>query len=100
LEPINSSLPKTGRTAAGTQSDWVTEEQAVYGVPKQQRKTSLIVAAAANVQHRVELLSRRLHRVHDVREREIRDLPWSVYRVTVVVKCTGCGVRIVACGKD
>jgi hypothetical protein len=47
LEPINSSLPKTGRAAAGTQSDWVTEEQAVYGVPQQRRKTSLIVAAAA-----------------------------------------------------
>ena len=29
---------------------------------------------------------RRLHRVHDVREREIRDLPWSVYRATVVVE--------------
>ena len=29
---------------------------------------------------------RRLHRVHDVREREIRDLPWSVYRATMVVE--------------
>jgi transposase len=42
---------------------------------------------------------RRLHRVHDVREREIRDLPWSVYRATVVVevhrlRCPECGVRV------
>jgi transposase len=42
---------------------------------------------------------RRLHRVHDVREREIRDLPWSIYRVTVVVevhrlRCPDCGVRV------
>ena len=37
--------------------------------------------------------------VHDVREREIRDLPWSVYRATVVVevyrvKCPDCGVKV------
>jgi transposase len=42
---------------------------------------------------------RRLHDVHDVREREIRDLPWSVYRATVVVevhrlRCPQCGVRV------
>ncbi len=42
---------------------------------------------------------RRLHQVHDVREREIRDLPWSVYRATVVVevhrlRCPECGVRV------
>ena len=41
---------------------------------------------------------RLLHKVHDVREREIRDLPWSVYRATVVVevhrmRCPDCGVR-------
>jgi transposase len=37
--------------------------------------------------------------LHDVREREIRDLPWSVYRATVVVevhrlRCPECGVRV------
>jgi transposase len=37
--------------------------------------------------------------VYDVREREIRDLPWSVYRATVVVevhrlRCPECGVRV------
>jgi transposase len=37
--------------------------------------------------------------VHDVREREIRDLPWSVYGATVVVevhrlRCPDCGVRV------
>ena len=42
---------------------------------------------------------RRLHQVHNVREREIRDLPWSVYRATVVVevhrlRCPECGVRV------
>jgi transposase len=42
---------------------------------------------------------RRLNRVHDVREREIRDLPWSVYLATVVVevhrlRCPDCGVRV------
>jgi transposase len=42
---------------------------------------------------------RRLHTVYDVREREIRDLPWSVYRATVVVevhrlRCPECGVRV------
>ena len=42
---------------------------------------------------------RRLHEVQDVREREIRDLPWSVYRATVVVevhrvRCPECGVRV------
>jgi transposase len=41
----------------------------------------------------------RLHQVHDLREREIRDLPWSVYRATVVVevhrlRCPECGVRV------
>jgi len=42
---------------------------------------------------------RRLHEVHDMREREVRDLPWSVYRATVVVevhrvRCPECGVRV------
>jgi transposase len=42
---------------------------------------------------------RRLHTVQDVREREVRDLPWSVYRATVVVevhrvRCPECGVRV------
>src|SRR5205809_3406244 len=42
---------------------------------------------------------RHLHQVHDVREREIRDLPWSIYRATVVVevhrlRCPECGVRV------
>jgi len=42
---------------------------------------------------------RRLHQVHDLREREIRDLPWSVYSATVVVevhrvRCPECGVRV------
>jgi transposase len=42
---------------------------------------------------------RRLHQVHDVREREIGDLPWSVNRATVVVEvhrlgCPECGVRV------
>jgi len=37
--------------------------------------------------------------VQDVREREIRDLPWSVYRATIVVevhrlRCPDCGVRV------
>jgi transposase len=40
-----------------------------------------------------------LHQVHDVREREIRDLPWSVYRATVIVevhrlRCPECGVLV------
>ena len=42
---------------------------------------------------------RRLHRVHDVRERAVRDLPWSIYRATVIVevhrlRCPECGVRV------
>jgi transposase len=42
---------------------------------------------------------RRLHGVQEVREREIRDLPWSVYRATVVVevhrlRCPECGVKV------
>jgi transposase len=42
---------------------------------------------------------RRLHTVQDVREREVRDLPWSIYRATVVVevhrvRCPECGVRV------
>src|ERR1700680_5243367 len=42
---------------------------------------------------------RRLHRVHDVRERAVRDLPWSLYRATVIVevhrlRCPECGVRV------
>jgi len=42
---------------------------------------------------------RRLHDLQAVREREIRDLPWSVYRATVVVevhrlRCPDCGVRV------
>src|SRR5258707_10965185 len=40
-------------------------------------------------------------RVHDIREiyeREVRDLPWGEYRVTVVIElyrvnCPGCGVK-------
>jgi len=41
---------------------------------------------------------RRRHAVQDVREREIRDRPWSVYEVTVVVEvhrlpCPECGVK-------
>jgi transposase len=37
--------------------------------------------------------------VHDLREREIRDLPWSIYSATVVVEvhrlqCPECGVRV------
>jgi transposase len=42
---------------------------------------------------------RHLHEVYDMREREIRDLPWSVYTASVVVevhrlKCPECGVRV------
>ena len=42
---------------------------------------------------------RRLHTIQDVREREVRDLPWSVFRATVVVevhrlRCPECGVRV------
>ena len=42
---------------------------------------------------------RRLHQVHDVRERSIRDLPWSTYAATVMVevhrlRCPECGVRV------
>src|ERR1017187_43234 len=41
----------------------------------------------------------RVHQVHDGREREVRDLPWSVYRATVVVevhrlRCPECGARV------
>jgi transposase len=40
----------------------------------------------------------KLEQCHDRREREVRDLPWSVYRVTVVltvyrVNCSQCGVK-------
>ena len=42
---------------------------------------------------------RRVHTLQDEREREVRDLPWSVYRATVVVevhrvRCPECGVRV------
>lgn len=41
----------------------------------------------------------RIREVHDVSEREVRDLPWGEYRTTVVVeiyrvRCPDCGVRI------
>ncbi len=41
----------------------------------------------------------RVRDVHDVREREVRDLPWGEYRTTVVVeiyrvRCPDCGVKI------
>jgi len=37
--------------------------------------------------------------IHEVYEREVRDLPWSVYRATVVVelyrvRCPSCGVKV------
>ena len=42
---------------------------------------------------------RRVRQVHDVSEREVRDLPWGEYRTTVVVeiyrvRCPDCGVKI------
>ncbi len=41
----------------------------------------------------------RVREVHDVNEREVRDLPWGEYRTTVVVeiyrvRCPDCGVKI------
>jgi transposase len=41
----------------------------------------------------------RIREVHDVSERDVRDLPWGEYRTTVVVeiyrvRCPDCGVRI------
>lgn len=41
----------------------------------------------------------RIREVHDVSEREVRDLPWGEYRTTVVVeiyrvRCPACGVRV------
>lgn len=41
---------------------------------------------------------RRVRELHDVSEREVRDLPWGEYRTTVVVeiyrvRCPDCGVR-------
>ena len=41
----------------------------------------------------------RVRQVHDVSEREVRDLPWGEYRTTVVVeiyrvRCPDCGVKI------
>ena len=40
----------------------------------------------------------RVQRVHDIYEREVRDLPWSQYRTTVVIElyrvdCPDCGVK-------
>lgn len=42
---------------------------------------------------------KRVRQVHDVSEREVRDLPWGEYRTTVVVeiyrvRCPDCGVKI------
>jgi transposase len=42
---------------------------------------------------------KRVSQVHDVSEREVRDLPWGEYRTTVVVeicrvRCPDCGVKI------
>ena len=42
---------------------------------------------------------KRVRQVHDVSEREVRDLPWGEYRTTVVVeiyrvRCPECGVKI------
>jgi transposase len=42
---------------------------------------------------------RRVRDVHDVSEREVRDLPWGEYRTTVMVeiyrlRCPDCGVKI------
>lgn len=41
----------------------------------------------------------RVREVHDVSEREVRDLPWGEYRTTVIVeiyrvRCPDCGVKI------
>ena len=40
-----------------------------------------------------------MSQVHDISEREVRDLPWGEYRTTVVVemcrvRCPDCGVKI------
>ena len=42
---------------------------------------------------------KRVSQVHDISEREVRDLPWGEYRTTVVVevcrvRCPDCGVKI------
>jgi transposase len=42
---------------------------------------------------------KRVREVHDVSEREVRDLPWGEYRTTVIVeiyrvRCPDCGVKI------
>ena len=42
---------------------------------------------------------KRVREVHDVSEREVRDLPWGEYRTTVIVeiyrvRCPACGVKI------
>jgi transposase len=42
---------------------------------------------------------RRVRELHDVAEREVRDLPWGEYRTIVVVeidrvRCPDCGVRV------
>ena len=42
---------------------------------------------------------RRVREVHDISEREVRDLPWGEYRTTVVVevcrvRCPNCGVKV------
>ena len=43
--------------------------------------------------------SRRVREMHDVSERQVRDLPWGEYRTTVIVeiyrvRCPDCGVKI------
>ena len=42
---------------------------------------------------------RKFSEAHDYTEREVRDLPWSEYRTTVIIEvyrvcCPNCGVRV------
>src|SRR5215469_16101506 len=97
LEPLFSTGPAPSDRMGVARSH---EPRTYLGSPQDLVKTLKLWVRRKPVHRGFECsgCGRRLHRVHDVREREIRDLPWSVYRATVVVevhrvRCPECGVR-------
>jgi transposase len=78
---------------------WISSVSARSG-PSEHEIDTVGAAQAGPPGIRVQWVrGRRLHRVHDMRERSVRDLPWSVYRATVIVevhrlRCPECGVRV------
>ncbi len=79
--------------------DWPGYRVYRFELEESSKRLRLWVRRKAGRRWKCSGCGRGFTRYHDVTEREVRDLPWAQYRVTVVVevhrvRCPQCGVKV------